>query len=133
MANSGEKLGGRKEAAIVALLTARSVEEAARAANVPLRTLYRWTREPEFDTAYRKAKRTAFGQSLARLQQAAGAAAGIMLKIMIDNTVPAAIRLKAADAVFGHARDAIETEEIEARLAALERASGFSRQRDEND
>jgi len=133
MASSGEKIGGRKEAAILALLTARSVEEAARASNVPLRTLYRWMQDPDFDAAFRRTKRLTFGQSLARLQQAAGAAAGIMLKIMIDNTVPAAIRLKAADAVFGHARDAIETEEIEARLAALERASGFSRQRDEND
>ena len=133
MARSREKIGGRKEAAILALLTARSVEDAARAANVPPRTLYRWMQDPNFDAAFRRTKRMTFGQSLARFQQAAGAAAGIMLKIMVDNTVPATTRLKAAVSVFSHARDAIETEEIEARLAALERASGFSKQSDEND
>jgi hypothetical protein len=33
------------------------------------RTLYRWMKEPEFDAAYRKAKRAAFSQSIARLHQ----------------------------------------------------------------
>ena len=61
MARSSEILRGKKEAALLALLTSRSVEDAARTADVPLRTLYRWMNEPEFDSAYRKAKRAAFG------------------------------------------------------------------------
>jgi hypothetical protein len=84
MAEFESKLGRKKEAAILALLTARSVEDAARTAKVPARTLYRWMNERDFDTAFRRAKRTAFGQSLARLQQASSAATSTMLKIMID-------------------------------------------------
>jgi len=61
MAEFREKLGGKKEAAMLALLTSRSVEDAARTAAVPPRTLYRWMKDPEFDAAYRRAKRAAFG------------------------------------------------------------------------
>jgi hypothetical protein len=123
MATACENLGARKQSAILALLTARSIEEAARTANVPLRTLHRWLQEPNFDAAYRKAKRSAFGQALARLQQGSSAAATTMLKIMLDNNVSASTRLRATDCVFGHAKNAIEIEEIEARVAALEQAA----------
>jgi hypothetical protein len=37
--------------------------------------------------------------------------------------VPASTRLRAADCVFGHAKNAIEIEDIEARVAALEQAA----------
>ena len=123
MADSEDRIGPKKESAIVALLTARTIEEAAKTANVPVRTLYRWLKEPEFDRAYRRAKRAAFGQATSRLQQGAAAAASTMLKIMIDAGVPAPMRLKAADCVFGHAKNAIEIEEIEARLRLLEEAA----------
>jgi hypothetical protein len=123
MAKSEDKLGARKEAAILALLAARSVEEAARTANLPPRTLYRWMKETQFDAEYRRAKRSAFGQALARLQQASGPAATTMLKIMLDSNVPPSTRLRAADSVFGHARHAFEIEELEARLTALEQAA----------
>lgn len=123
MARATEKLGAKKEAAILALLTSRSVEEAARAAHVPLRSLYRWLREPDFNAAYRRAKRNSFGQAMARLQQGSGAATAVMLKLMVDQGVPASTRLRAADCVFSHSKHAIEMEEIEARLAALEQAA----------
>jgi hypothetical protein len=125
MAGGADKLGAKKEAAILALLTSRSIEEAARAADVSLRSLYRWLRKPEFDAAYRTAKRNAFGHAMARLQQGSGAAAAVMLKLMVDQGVPASTRLRAADCVFSHSKSAIEMEEIEARLAALEQAAGL--------
>jgi hypothetical protein len=126
MTGADEKLGTKKEAAILALLSSRGVEEAARTAKVPLRTLYRWLRESEFDGAYRRAKRTAFGQAVARLQQGSSAAASTMLKIMLDTSLPASTRLRASEYVFSHAKSAIEMEEIEARLTALERAAETS-------
>ena len=123
MSASVDKLGGKKEAAILALLTTRSIDEAARTADVPPRTLYRWLKEPEFSEEYRRAKRTAFGQAVARLQQGTGAAAAVMLKLMVDPAVPASTRLRAADYVFTHAKSAIDLEEIEARITALEHAA----------
>jgi hypothetical protein len=84
MAGSSSKLTGKQEDAIVALLGQRSMEEATRVAGVGARTLYRWVGEAEFDAAYRKAKRTAFRQSVARLQQASSAAVSTLLKVMVD-------------------------------------------------
>jgi hypothetical protein len=127
MAESGEKSGGRKERAILALLTARSIEDAARSSNIPPRTLYRWLKEPEFDAEYRRAKRAAYGQSVARLQQATSAAATTLLKTMIDASTPASVKIRAAEAILNHAAKAIEIEEIEARVANLERAAEESK------
>jgi hypothetical protein len=119
-------LGRKKEEAIVALLSTRSVEEAARACNTPPRTLYRWLKDPEFDRAYRAARRQAFGQSTARLQYGASAAASTLLKVMLDPGTPASTKVRAAECVLSHAAKAIEIEDIDARVAALEQAAASS-------
>ena len=72
---------------------------------------------PEFQAAYRQARRNAFGQCIARLQQASGAAASTLLKIMLDPNAPAAARWRAADSILNHAAKAIEMEDIEARMS----------------
>jgi transposase-like protein len=123
----GGKFGRKKEEAIVALLSQRSVDEAARSINITPRTLYRWMKEPEFDAAYRAAKRAAYGQSIARLQQASSAAVTTLLKLMVDQNVPASTRARCADSVLGHTVKAIELDDIQGRLAELERATEESK------
>ena len=91
-------------------------------------TLLRWLKLPEFQNAYRQARREAFGQAVARLQQGTAAAATTLLKIMIDASTPASVRVRAADSIFNHAAKAIEIEDIEARLSELERAAEASRE-----
>ncbi len=75
--------------------------------------------------AYREARRAAYGQSIARMQQASGAAVSTLLKIMVDPTAPASTRVRAADSVLDHAAKAIELEDIEARVAALEKSCPY--------
>ncbi len=123
MAGRGAKFGRKKEEAIAALLSQRNVDEAARAAGIGTRTLMRWLQIPEFQTAYREARRDAFGQSIARLQHAASAAASVLLKVMLDPNAPAASRIRAADSVLDHAAKAIEIEDIEVRVSELEKAA----------
>jgi transposase-like protein len=127
MLGHGTKFARKKEQAIAALLTHRNLEEAARAVGVVPNTLLRWMKEPEFDAAYREARRLAYGQSVARLQQAASAASSTLLKIMIDPNSPPSCRLRAADSVLSHAAKAIELEDIEVRVTELERAAGESK------
>jgi transposase-like protein len=127
MAGRGEKLGRKKEEAIVALLSQRNIEDAARAIGIGPRTLYRWMKEPGFDAAYRAARRAAFSQSAARLQQMCTAAVSTLGKIMVDPNAPAASRVRAADSVLDHAAKAIEIEDIEARVSELERAAEQSK------
>jgi hypothetical protein len=123
MAGHGEKLGRKQEEAIVALLSQRNIEEAARSAGVGARTLIRWMKIPEFDVAYRAARRAAFGQSVTRLQQASSAAVATLLKVMVDPSSPASTKVRAADSVLAHTIKAIEVDDIEARVSELERAS----------
>ena len=127
MIGHGTKFGRKKEEAIAALLSQRNIEEAARFVNIGTKTLLRWLQLPEFDRAYREARRAAFSQSIARLQQASSAAAATLLKIMVDPTAPAASRIRAADSVLGHAAKAIEIEDIEARVSELERTAESSK------
>ena len=65
-------------------------------------------------------------QAIARIQQATGAAGVTILKLMTDPNVPAAVRLRAAECVFGLAVKGIETDDIETRLEELERAAEAS-------
>jgi hypothetical protein len=121
------KLGRKQEQAIAGLMTQRNVDEAAKAAGVGARTLWRWLKNPEFQAAFREARRTAFSQSIARLQQGSSAAATTLVKIMVDPKAPAASRVRAADCILAHGIRAIEIEDLEARVAELERAAEMSR------
>ena len=77
---------------------------------------------PEFQAAYREARRAAFGQAVGRLQQACSVAVTTLLEIMVDPNAPASARVRAADSVLDHTARALELEDLEARIADLERA-----------
>ena len=128
MSANVSKLTPKQEEAVLALLTNQGADNAARTVGIAPRTLYRWMNEPLFDKAYRKARRDAFGQGTARLQQASGAAVSSVLKIMVDQHTPASTKLRAADVVLTHGAKAIEIEDIEARVAALEQAAEVAKQ-----
>jgi hypothetical protein len=121
MSGIQEKLGAKQDAAVLALLASRNVEEAAKSAGVTPRTLYRWMKEPAFDSAYRAAKREAYGQAIARLHQMTSAAVTTLGKVMVDPATPPATKVRAADSILSHTAKAIEIEDIEARVSELER------------
>ena len=111
----------RQERMIVALLEHSTQEKAASALGISTVTLWRSMQKPEFAEAYRKARREAFSQSVARLQYASNAAVGTLLRILTDREAPAASRVRAADVVLQTAVRAMEIEDIEARVTELER------------
>jgi hypothetical protein len=100
-------------------LTHRNHEEAARAVGIGTATLLRWQKEPEFQKAFRTARRTAFAQTTARLQQMSSAAVATLGNVMVDQGAPASTRVRAAEATINHAAKAIEMEDIEARVTEL--------------
>ena len=123
MKGHGAKFGRKLEEAVAAMLTQRTLEEVARSIGIGTATLLRWQKQPEFQKAFREARRDAYSQSIARLQQGTTAAATTLLKTMIDPGTPASVRVRAAEAILNHAAKAIEIEDIEARVAALELAA----------
>lgn len=127
MKGHGSKLNRKMDAAIIALLTQRNLENAARVAGISLATLRRWQDLPEFDKAFRRAQRKAFGQQIARLQQASSAAVITLQKLVVDTNSPPAVRARAAYYIIVLGNKAIEIDDIEQRLTELERAAEETR------
>ncbi len=123
MTGHGSKFELKKEEAVLALLTQRNIDDAAKSVGIDAKTLTRWMKVPEFDAAYREAKKAAFAQTIARLHQMASAAASTLGKVMVDPSSPASTRVRAAESILNHTMKAVELEDIEARIAELERAA----------
>lgn len=113
----------RQDQYIVALLEHPTLQKAATAVGVSDVTLWRCLKQPEFADAFRKARRDAFSQSVARLQHASSAAVGTLLRVMTDKEAPASSRVRAAEVVLSTAFKGIELDDIEARVAELEQAA----------
>ena len=117
------KANGRKksyERAALALLEHPTVAEAARSVDVSETTLYRWMNETEFRDVYRAARREVVRHSVARRQRACRTAVDTLQAVMESGESPASSRVTAARAVLEMAFKAVELEDIEERLAALE-------------
>jgi hypothetical protein len=110
------------------LLTQRNIDEAAKAVGIAPNTLLSWMKVPVFQTAYREARRMAYSQAVAKLQQGATAAATTLLKVMLDQGTPASVRVRAAECIMSHSSKAIEIEDVAARVTELERAAEASQQ-----
>ena len=127
MSGHGGKVKRKLEDAVAAMLTQSNVEETARSTGISLATLMRWQKLPEFQLLFREGRRTVYAQAVARLQQGTSAAAATLLKTMIDPATPASVKIRVAEAIFNHAAKAIEIDDIEARLAALEASAALDR------
>jgi hypothetical protein len=112
------------EEAVAAMLTQPSLELAARVTGISVATLMRWQKVPEFQQALREARRTAYSQSIARLQQAMPLAVQTMVKVLIDPATPASVKIRAAEVIAHHSHKGIEIEDVEARVTALEASAG---------
>jgi len=84
-------------------------------------------KQPKFDAASREAQRERHSQSNARLQGGYSAAVSTLLKVMLDPSTPPATKVRAASIIVDHAKRAMETEDIQARLATLEATDAATR------
>ena len=79
MSGHGQKLDGKQEALVAVLLTEPTRAAAAAKAGVSEATVGRWLRLPEFQAAYRLARRELVEGAIARIQGAAGEAVDALL------------------------------------------------------
>ena len=127
MKNAESKLTPKQETAVLALLAEPTIAEAARSACVSQRSLHRWLSDPQFEGVYRLARRRAFGQAVAQLQQTATLAVQTLRTLLTQDNTPAHVRVSAARNVLTFAREGIEFEDFDARLTALENRSDDSK------
>ena len=110
----------KQESAIVALLTAGTVAEAAEACGVSETTLGRWLQDPAFSARYADARRAVLQSAVSDLQVAAREAVGTLRRLMGCGTP--AVECRAAVAVLETALRVGELYDIDRRLDALEAA-----------
>ena len=120
MAGNGQKTRQR-EKAICGLLQQPTITQAAVYAGVSEGTLYRWLRkDAAFQAAYAEARRECVRQATARLQRACSVAVQTLEEVMGDSEAPSSSRVSAAKSVLELAFKAVEIEELDARVTALE-------------
>jgi hypothetical protein len=120
MPGHGEKLSRKQEALIAALLTAPSLEQAAKLVGINPVTAWRWMKQPAFAAAYRDAKRELVVHATTLLQRFASTAVSTLASIMVDSHALASSRVAAARTVLEMSLRGIELEELTARIEALE-------------
>jgi len=128
MSVATHSLTPRQEQGITALLVQGSLQAAAEASGVNEKTLRRWLREDTaFQAAYREARRAVVQHAITQVQQATGEAVETLRGVMQDAEAPASARVSAAKAVLETAIKAVELEDLEARIVALEMQQGITR------
>ena len=122
--NMTDGLTPQQEQAVIALLAEPSVGKAAQACGVPERTLYRWLDEAGFARAYHDARRKVFGQAIGLVHRYAPMAVQALAKIIVDEKLPCSARVTAALGLLKVGRESIETEDLHARILAMEESMG---------
>ena len=92
------------------------------------KTLRRWLRDDAvFQMAYREARRQVVQQAIVQIQQATGEAVETLRKVMQAADAPASAKVSAAKTILDTAVKAIELEDLEQRIVALETQQGMTR------
>lgn len=124
MAGNGSGLSAKQHRVISALLTSKSVAEAAAATGQGERTIYRWLSEPAFRQALSAAEGALIDVATRRLLQLQGSALDTLEALLGDDTdASAGVRLRAAQITLDHLLKLREMRDIEQRLQALEAAT----------
>jgi hypothetical protein len=125
MAENGtaeQKLSTKQERAILALLSTKTVAEAAQQAQVGERTLWRWLGDPLFRVQLAAAEADRLDAATRRLLQLQDGAIETVQAIMQDSEASAGVRLRAAQTVLDYLLKLRELRNLEQRLTALEMA-----------
>lgn len=124
MSGHGDKFGRRKEQAIAALLASGTLSDAATACGIAPSTLRRWLQDGDFQRQYQFERSRLLEAAVNLLRTEATAAARTLAGVSSDVEAPTAQRVAAARSVLDLVLRATELQDVEERIAALERAVG---------
>ena len=124
MRAQGAKITRKRQLAIAALIEQSTVQQAAKTAGIGQATLFRWLRDPAFQSAYRDAKRRVVDQAIGRLQRASSEAVDTLREVMLDAEKPPSARVACARAILDFAVKAVELDDLTTRMEILEQRVG---------
>lgn len=121
------ELTPRQKNAILPLITAKTLEEAASQAGVDVKTLWKWRKEPAFVAAVDAARRDLMTKAADHLRLGAVEAVAALRRVLADKDTAAPVVVQAASAILSHAVKVVELADVTARLDALEAAADAPR------
>lgn len=121
------ELNPRQKKAILHLLSARTVKQAAKEAKIRLPTLYKWMKEVAFKDELERLRSEIVSDTVAQLKVYSLQAVGVLADLM-NTSESENIRRGCAGDILENARSFIQLRDMELRLEALERAVAESNQ-----
>jgi hypothetical protein len=118
----GDKLSRTQEKAIAALLSTRTIGEAAKTCGVNDATMWRWLQLPDFSAAYRAARRQVVERAVSELQAAAGEAVATLKRNL--HCEQASVEIRAAQIILEQAVKGVELMDLQERVERLESLLG---------
>ena len=118
---SEPKLTARQRAAIAGLSAGLDKQDVAATVGVRPQTISRYMRDPLFVAALREAQGDILGQVTRRMTDGANQALDVLQSVMKDKAMSPSVRVRAALGWLDQAWRARELNDIEERLADLER------------
>ena len=114
------ELSRRQEAALVPLLSGKSLELVARDAKISVRTLHRWLHEDDlFVEKYRSLRRVAVEQGIARIQNLFDRAVDTLETNLDSGNRPAEVRT--AVSIIRQSLDGIDLLDLDTRIRVIEK------------
>jgi len=116
----GEKYSRLKEPALVALLSSKTLEEAAKKAGIAVSTLRRWLQNPDFRKEYDEGKKHMLEMAMCDLSGAVTDAIQVLQTLMNIKHGEHRDRIAAAKAIFSVYDKEMQRYDTQRRLSALE-------------
>ena len=113
----------RQARGVAALMAAKTVEGAAKLAQVNSRTMRRWMRQADFKAAVEAERRTMFSKAIDVLRVAASEAVAALRDVLADPECAQAVKVQAASAILTHCFRGVELVDVLERLNKLEEAA----------
>lgn len=110
----------KQDRAIEALLSCRTVPEAAKMAGVHLRHMFRLLASQDFRRRYEEARERAFNHTIQRLQSHLWVATETLIEVASDPNAPLGPRVSAARGILEIGLRCWETQQIVQRIQQLE-------------
>jgi hypothetical protein len=115
------ELNARQKKAILHLLSAKNVKQAAKEANIRLATLYKWMKCPIFRTELERLRSEIVSDTVAQLKVYSLQAVGILADLM-NSSENEQIKRGCATDILENTRSFIQLKDLETRLAVIENA-----------
>jgi hypothetical protein len=112
--------------AVIALMTAPTIEKAAEMLGVSRQSIHNWLRDPEFLDKLNETREVALGHAVILLSAAAGTAIHTLIELSTDKGQPGSVRTSAATALANliqkNISDERQVKEQASRIESLRRA-----------